>query len=306
LSVQSAARLNPRPFKPGYQTVSNKPTALTALEQHFSGEKMKRFFAIAAIAALIPVSALAQTPSTNTTKHNSDATNWTGFYAGLNIGGAVGSSNPQTATTYVSGDFFQTTSVPVVNSTGSQNLTPKGYAGGLQFGYNWQFRPKWVLGAEADFGAFVANDSVTGTTVYPCCAPYTFSIAQKVSTDWMSTFRARVGHTVAKRSLLFVSGGAAETQIHYSSLYTDDYDSANESANASVLKTGWIVGAGGEYALNKRWSTRAEYLFADFGTVSNAGTVMTDTYLPSSQSNPFTHTATLKSNIARIAVNYRF
>ena len=160
------------------------------------------------------------------------------------------------------------------NSAGNQNLSPKGYAGGLQFGYNRQIASKWVLGAEADYGAFVTNDSASVTTVLTCCATDTFTMAQKVSTDWLSTVRLRAGHTLTKRSLLFVSGGAAETQLHYSSLLTEVEDAINESASPSVLKTGWIVGGGGEFALNKRWSARAEYLYSDFGSVSNEGTVL--------------------------------
>lgn len=265
---------------------------------------MRKFFAIAAIAALIPVSALTQTAA----QHKTEATNWTGFYVGLNVGGAIGSSNAQTSTIVSTTEpSLVASAVQQFNSTGNQNLTPKGYAGGLQFGYNRQIASKWVLGAEADYGAFVTNDSVSETTVLTCCATDTFTIAQKVSTDWLSTVRLRAGHALTRRSLLFVSGGAAETQLHYSSLLTEIEDAINESASPSVLKTGWIVGGGGEFALNKRWSARAEYLYSDFGSVSNAGTVLysglDDIYVPA---NPFTHTATLKSNIARLAVNYRF
>jgi outer membrane immunogenic protein len=73
-----------------------------------------------------------------------------------------------------------------------------------------------------------------------------------------------------------------------------------------VLKTGWVAGGGAEYALDKHWSARAEYLFADFGTVSNAGDVLTDVWNNTWPDTTFTHTATLKSNIGRIAINYRF
>jgi outer membrane immunogenic protein len=266
---------------------------------------MKKFLAIAAIAAIIPVSALAQAAAQN----KNEAINWTGFYAGLNAGGAIGSSNAQTATVFSPTGYFATTSVPAIATTGNQNFNPLGAVGGVQFGYNWQVAPKWVLGAEADFGALKTSGSATGTTVYPCCSPTSFTITQNVTTDWMATVRPRVGYTVGKRSLLFISGGAAETKVNYSSLFTDTFASANESATASVLKTGWIIGGGGEYAVNKHWSARAEYLYANFGTVSNVGTVFTtieggNTYTwPAST---FTHTATLTSNIARLAVNYRF
>lgn len=263
---------------------------------------MRKFLAVAVTAALIPVSALTQTAA----QHKTEATNWTGFYVGLNAGGAIGSSNAQTGVA-ATATGINPSAIPQIDTIGNQNLTPKGYAGGLQFGYNRQIANKWVLGAEADYGAFVTSNSVTETATATCCAPDAFTIAQKVSTDWMSTVRLRAGHTVTRRGLLFVSGGAAETQVHYSSLFTIVEEEASESASPSVLKTGWIVGAGGEFALNKRWSARAEYLYSDFGSVSNAGTVM---YIGVANEFdplvPMTHTATLTSNIARLAVNYRF
>jgi opacity protein-like surface antigen len=270
---------------------------------------MKKFFALAALVALIPVSALAQAAGQQ--KNDATKTNWTGFYVGLNTGGTVASSHAQTATT--GGDYFASASVTQINYAGNQNLTPKGYAGGLQFGYNRQIGPRWVLGVEADFGVLAASKTASATTVYFCCSPYSFTITQKVSTDWMGTGRARVGHPVAKRGLLFVSGGAAETQIHNSSLLADNWTDTvtgtaylvTESASASVLKTGWIVSGGGEYALNKRWSARAEYMFADFGTVSKSNANLTDA-AGNTYTDPFTHTATLNSNVARVAVNYKF
>ena len=269
---------------------------------------MKKFFALAALAALIPASALAQAAG----QQKNDATKWTGFYAGLNTGGAFSSSNAQTATT--GGDYFQPASVLQVNYAGNQNLTPKGYAGGLQLGYNRQIA-RFVLGVEADFGVLAAGKTVSAMTDYSCtgCSPYGFLVTQKVSTDWMGTARARVGYTVGKRGLLYATGGAAETQIHYGSLFVDNFTDiigqypylVQETATTSVRKTGWIVGGGGEYAFNKRWSARAEYLFADFAAVSKSNANLTDAS-GVSYTDPFTHTATLNSGVARVAVNYRF
>ncbi len=261
---------------------------------------MIKFTAIAAVAALFSVLSPAQTPG----QADKNAINWTGFYAGLNAGGAFGSSNAQTSTVYSEEGYFDSSSVPAIASAGNQNLNPTGYSAGAQFGYNWQFAPKWVLGAEADFGGFVTSDSATVTAVYPCCSPDNFTITQAVSTNWLSTVRSRVGYAASKRSLVFVSGGAAETQLNYSSLFEDDYD-AYESASASVLKTGWAAGGGAAYALNKHWSTGAEYLYLDFGSVTNAGTVLTwdEENFPAS---PFSHTATLTSNLARAFVNFKF
>jgi outer membrane immunogenic protein len=53
------------------------------------------------------------------------------------------------------------------------------------------------------------------------------------------------------------------------------------------------------------WSVKAEYLYANFGTVSATSTNLTTTIgaFPASAS---THSLDLKANIARVALNYRF
>jgi outer membrane immunogenic protein len=268
------------------------------------GGRMKKLFAIAAIAALISVSALAQTA-------NTPATNWTGYYAGLNTGGTIGTSNARIATVYLTttAEYFPqayaANDVAAFNSAGNQNLTSVGYAGGLQFGYNRQIA-KWVVGTEADYGALAASKTTSQWVAYPNNAPYGGTLTQRVSTDWLSTVRARVGHTYGKRTLLFASAGVAETTIHYYSQF-QDWDDTAECASPKVLKTGWIIGGGAEYKLDKHWSARAEYLYADFGQVSSAGNVLSaiggsGTF----PSMPFTHVATLQSNIVRFGVNYRF
>src|SRR5216683_3372728 len=66
--------------------------------------------------------------------------NWTGFYAGLNLGYEWGK---------------------VTNS----NIDPSGIAGGAQIGYNWQVG-QVVFGAETDFQGSAADDTF---------APYKFS-----------------------------------------------------------------------------------------------------------------------------------
>ena len=58
--------------------------------------------------------------------------NWTGFYAGVHAG-------------YGWGD--------------SENLSPNGWFGGGQVGYNWQFTPSWVFGLEADLSGADISDS---------------------------------------------------------------------------------------------------------------------------------------------------
>jgi outer membrane immunogenic protein len=101
---------------------------------------------------------------------------WTGFYVGLNGGGAFGSSTWDTA--------------------GSIN-TSGGLVGGT-VGYNYQIN-HFVVGAEAD----IDWAGISGTTTTAACPA-----GCKTSDSWLSTIRGRVGYA-ADRFLPYFTGGAA-------------------------------------------------------------------------------------------------
>ncbi len=103
--------------------------------------------------------------------------NWTGFYLGVNGGGAWGSST--------------------WDSTGSFD-TSGGMVGGT-VGYNWQFAP-WVFGLEGD----IDWANIQGNTNVPGC------IAGGCSSEntWLGTARGRVGYAF-DRWMPYVTGGAA-------------------------------------------------------------------------------------------------
>jgi outer membrane immunogenic protein len=43
------------------------------------------------------------------------------------------------------------------------------------------------------------------------------------------------------------------------------------SGSAAQTKTGWTLGGGAEWALNRSWSVKAEYLYYDLGTINVTG-----------------------------------
>lgn len=102
--------------------------------------------------------------------------NWTGFYVGINGGGAFGRSS--------------------WNSTGGFNISG-GEVGGT-VGYNYQFGSRAVVGIEGDMDWA----DISGTTTN-LCAP-----GCKTSDTWLSTVRGRLGYA-ADRFMPFVTGGAA-------------------------------------------------------------------------------------------------
>ena len=109
---------------------------------------------------------------------------WTGFYVGLNGGGAWGTS-----------DF----SAPL--STGSFDVSG-GLIGGT-VGYNWQMGPA-VIGLEGDLDWA----DISGNVV---CAP---GICE-TRNSWLGTVRGRLGYAMG-RFMPFVTGGLAVGDVKHS------------------------------------------------------------------------------------------
>ena len=101
--------------------------------------------------------------------------NWTGFYIGVEGGGAFGSS--------------------AWDRSGSHDISG-GLIGGT-VGYNWQFN-QVVAGVEGDFGWADINGTNTANCVAGC----------KTSDSWLGTARGRLGYA-ADRFLPYITGGAA-------------------------------------------------------------------------------------------------
>jgi outer membrane immunogenic protein len=235
----------------------------------------------------------------------STETDWRGIYFGGNLGGALGRSTANTSTVFSPTGYFATSSVPAIASTGRQSLQPNGVTAGGQIGTNFQIG-SLVLGGEADFGSIRLKESVSGTTVYPCCSPTNFTVTQSIKTDWLFTARARGGFAVGN-ALVYLTGGLGTTHLNYHTAFTDTFATAAESGDVDKRKNGWMAGGGIEYRLVSHFSVKGEYLYADFGRVTTTTTGLTAFTPPIDfPSNGWTHTAALHKNIFRSGVNYRW
>lgn len=140
--------------------------------------------------------------------------NWAGAYAGLNLGYDWG------------------------RVSGSE-ASPKGIAGGVQAGYNWQSGP-FVFGGETDLQISGADD--------------TFA-SYKFSNPWFGTLRARAGY--ALNNILF-----------YGTFGIGYGDLKAELGGATEVHTlaGWAGGLGMEVGFTPNWSARVEYLYMNLGS----------------------------------------
>jgi outer membrane immunogenic protein len=134
----------------------------------------------------------------------------------------------------------------------------------------------------------------------------TYALSESMSTGWLLTLRGRIGYTVLPDFLLYATGGLALTDFTFSSSYRDNANNGivfggTGFGERSEVKPGWVVGGGGEWLLDSRWSVKAEYLYLDFGSMGVA--------VPVSNSPAFTQTMVvdtdLSAQVARIGINFR-
>jgi outer membrane immunogenic protein len=247
---------------------------------------------------------------------SASAQSFAGFYFGVYAGGSVNSSVAQTTTVFNAEGYFASTSIPAIAAAGKQSFAPEGITGGGQVGWNFQWG-HIVAGPEVDFGSLRLNAAASSTAGYPCCSPTTFTVNQSIKTRALFTGRARAGVAFG-RLYFYGTGGVAITNFNYQEVFTDTFAGATENGGVKVDKAGWVVGGGGELALSKHFSMKGEFLYINFGTVTNTSSNLVSTSgdstireggpLPTTAwpQNPFTHTATLSEKMGRFGVNFRF
>jgi outer membrane immunogenic protein len=223
------------------------------------------------------------------------AYNWTGFYVGVNAGGAWGRSD----VSLLPPGVFTPQDVAILQANAQPRFDPAGFTGGGQVGYNWQIN-NFLLGLESDINYIGLKETVT-SPVFPGFA--LFVAAQSTAsmkTDWLFTLRPRAGLTV-NNWLFYVTGGLAVGNEKFAQSI---FFPASGSVNAgSVSKTnaGWTVGGGAEWAFAGNWSAKLEYLYVDLGSVS-----FTSLNSVVGANATFVHSADLRENIVRLGLNYRF
>ncbi|BDV32702.1 MULTISPECIES: outer membrane protein [Methylocystis] len=164
---------------------------------------------------------------------------WTGFYAGLNIGGGWQDSSSSNVANW---------------GWNSGNGGSGGVVGGGQIGYNYQLSPLFVVGLETDFqGTSIGSGGGNGW----------WGGADRARINWFGTVRGRVGFNFPGYSqfLVYGTGGFAYGEVQRNSWWNQ----------YSTVQTGWTAGGGVEWQFLPNWSAKAEYLYTDIsGSNQNA------------------------------------
>ncbi len=224
---------------------------------------------------------------------------WTGFYAGLNIGGgwSAGGGN---------GNAWNLGGM----NGGVTNNIGGGVIGGGQIGYNYQLGGAGlpgiggiggglggiVIGAEADFQGTSMSQTNTGYGVAEGVpgvvngTPIWYQSGK--SLPWFGTVRGRLGILAMPTLLLYGTGGFAYADVQNNGgLYGTNRNSATQ--------TGWTAGGGAEWMFMPNWSAKVEYLYTDV----SGGNQNTWFNLGTGINNVNNHT---RWNTVRAGVNYHF
>jgi outer membrane immunogenic protein len=181
---------------------------------------------------------------------------WTGFYVGANVGYGAGRFSHS-----VLGEICTFDCQPF---SGRASASSSGVLGGLQAGYNWQFAERFVIGLETDYQWTSGNARANWADDFGI-GGYTASLRSQITN--FGTVRARLGYTV-DRALIYVTGGWAYGTVktsgsfEFCSIDGCQFDAISRKLN---LSSGWVIGAGLEYALTQNLSLKGEYLYVDLG-----------------------------------------
>lgn len=209
---------------------------------------------------------------------------WTGFYAGVHLGGISDRSKA---------DAFLPTGLPAPvcftdNCAFSNSQTATGVLGGAQIGYNFQ-AGNVVYGVETDIGLASARKSTNGVT-----NGYRWSAESGV--DALGTLRGRLGYSF-DRALIYATGGLAYGKSR--NRFKADAPANYAWSETAGWRAGYAVGGGIEYAIDRNWSVKAEGFYYDLGKKDHISTDTTFGQNYGLQDH-------MSGVVGRIGVNYSF
>jgi outer membrane immunogenic protein len=212
--------------------------------------------------------------------------NWTGFYLGVNAGGAWGSTS-----------IVDPVVGPPLGIPRSQTIDASSFIAGGQAGYNYQFNNNFVIGGELELDGM----DLDGSKTVPFGFRGTDRDHRKVDADWLGTAGLRAGYAV-DRLLFFVKGGGAVTDFSYRDETTNAAGTTVfNDATDDATRWGWMIGGGVEWAFAANWTAKAEYDYIGFGrqnqTLNSVGGSI-PTSVPLSISDSI--------SVAKLGVNYKF
>jgi outer membrane immunogenic protein len=215
---------------------------------------------------------------------------WTGFYAGVNVGGGI--------------DHFAfpfAINVPGPNgfTQGRDGITAGGPIGGIQAGYNYEL-PFWhlVAGVEIDVKAADIRGQTRVNGVLASGLPVAATFGSKF--EDFGTGRVRLGYAWGRLMPYVTAGFTFATTEAFYDVVAPGFASTGSSTStrSGIFPHVGVGGIGVEYAIAPNFTVKAEYLYEFI----NARPVVFNS-APSSTVEFNTRTM---YHIGRIGLNYKF
>jgi outer membrane immunogenic protein len=217
---------------------------------------------------------------------NAQDAKWGGFHAGIHVGKGwadVTAVRIDATNTFPAG--FTT------------DRTYNGMTGGGHLGYDWNFS-NIVIGIEGDHTAGNLNSSLASAS--PLVAGRTSLTESQLK--HISTLTGRLGYA-HQDWLLYTRAGVAWTSVSTQGPVVNAASTVLNMNELDYSRTGWLVGAGTEWALAKNLALRAEYNYMNFGKgeVTNFSTSATSGVVTTSRLD-----TELSSHALKLGVTLRF
>lgn len=201
---------------------------------------------------------------------------WTGWYVGVNGGGAWGQT-----------DHSVTASALGLPAATTGNFDVDGGLAGGTLGYSYQIG-QWVLGLETDLDW----TNIEGTNSTPVrIGGVAGNVAVTSRLQWLDTTRARLGWAFG-HVLLYGTGGAAFGGLTATTTATGAGLGTAATATLADTQTrfGYTAGAGVEWAFTDNFTVKVEYLYVNLG----------------SQNQELVDNVNFYTNVVRGGVNLKF
>lgn len=222
--------------------------------------------------------------------------NWTGYYIGASVGGAV-SSTAFDWTANPAG-FPISAADLVAASIGSAGASSA--IGGGEIGVNLQ-AGSFVVGLEADYGFLHLKHTRTDNL-----ARFGYAnspLEESVDIDGIATVRGRLGYAF-DRLLIYGTAGIAFAHLNYRDAVFFGSTATTNGVSRDIWENGVVFGGGVEWALGKNWTTKVSYLHTEIAPTTLFSTNSNAIVFPSSTIAH--HHADTKIDMLRLGLDYKF
>ena len=173
------------------------------------------------------------------------ADDWTGPYAGLQVG-------------YIWGDADTSSwhTDPLDTHTFSLNgFDVDGFEGGIFGGYMWRVGNDFLFGLEGEWNWASADETIINNDDPP------WIWGAEIEQKWDASLRLNAGKQMGDY-MLYITGGVAWAEVNINGF--TEFDPARSTDHDATL-TGWTAGAGLERKINENIHARIQYRYSDYG-----------------------------------------